>query len=154
LNSDRRVVAGDIVKAGQQIGAIGPNNPRINGGYNPHLHFGVREGRVAEVGAVLMRMLVDGEPHDIKIASLSEDYMELAPSPALAGSLTLRMKGEAFSLEQREGKPCLPARLLWGFSRPDFALVGYDLTTDGWRDPIAFLREHRADTQPAPYILD
>jgi hypothetical protein len=109
---------------------------------------------MAEVGAVLMQVRINGEPHQIKIAALREDYVELTPSPALAGPLTLRVNGEPFLQEQRDGKPCLPARMLWGFSRPDFALVGYDLTTDGWCDPIAFLRERRADTQPAPFVLD
>ncbi len=55
LNSDRRVAVGDIVSAGQQVGVIGKQHPQINGGYAPHVHFGVREGRMAEVGAVLMR---------------------------------------------------------------------------------------------------
>ena len=154
LGSDRRVAIGDVVSAGQQIGVIGRHHPRINGGYNPHLHFGVREGRKAEVGAVLLRFRLNGDLHDVKLAALHEDYVELAASVDLPSSLTIRFNGEPYTVEHRDGKPCLPARLLWRFQRPDFALVGYDLETDGWRDPIAFLREQRADTQPAPFQLN
>jgi murein DD-endopeptidase MepM/ murein hydrolase activator NlpD len=154
LASDRRVAAGDIVRAGQQIGAIGKQSPHINGGYTPHVHFGVRQGRTAEVGATLMRLRIEGEPHDVKIAALGEDYVELAAAVELPSELNIRVRGERFSIIQRDGKPCLPARILWGFARSDFSLVGYDLTTDGWRDPIAFLREHRADTQPAPFLVE
>ena len=53
----------------------------------------------------------------------------------------------------RDGKAITEARLLWLIERPDFAIVGYDLSKDHWRDPIAFLREHNADTHPAPYRL-
>ena len=34
---------------------------------------------------------------------------------------------------------------------PDFMIVGYGLSTDGWLDPIAFLKAHGADTNPAPF---
>jgi murein DD-endopeptidase MepM/ murein hydrolase activator NlpD len=154
LDSNRRVAVGDIVKAGQQVGVIGKQNPQINGGYTPHVHFAVRQGRMAEVGAVLVRLRIDGASSDVKIAALNEDYVELASAVDLPRNFTIRVDGKPFSVEDRNGQPCLPARLLWGFSLPDFALVGYDLTTDGWRDPIAFLREQRADTQPAPFILE
>jgi len=34
---------------------------------------------------------------------------------------------------------------------PDFPIVGYGLTTDGFREPTEFLREMRADSQPAAF---
>lgn len=49
LGNDRKVKAGDIVQAGQMIATIGRQHARINGGYEPHLHFGVRQGRNAEI---------------------------------------------------------------------------------------------------------
>jgi hypothetical protein len=36
---------------------------------------------------------------------------------------------------------------------PEFAIVGYGLSTDGWSDPIAFLKAHAADTNPAPFEM-
>ncbi len=44
LGDDRRVKVGDLVTAGQQIGTIGRKAPIVNGGYEPHLHFGILDG--------------------------------------------------------------------------------------------------------------
>ena len=30
-------------------------------------------------------------------------------------------------------------------------MIGYGLSTDGWHDPVAFLRQHGADNNPAPF---
>ncbi len=49
LANERLVKAGDVVRAGQQIGAIGTTH--VNGGYKPHLHLGVREGAWRRWGA-------------------------------------------------------------------------------------------------------
>src|SRR4029077_9112778 len=38
---------GDVVEAGQQLGAIGRGFSVDNGGYFAHLHFGIHRGRYA-----------------------------------------------------------------------------------------------------------
>ncbi len=54
LGTDRLVRVGDIVQAGQPIGTIGRR--KVNGGYSPHLHFGVGRGRLAEEGMTLFSL--------------------------------------------------------------------------------------------------
>ncbi len=44
LNSDRRVGAGQYVSKGQRIGTVGPSNYEVNGGWDPHVHFGIHPG--------------------------------------------------------------------------------------------------------------
>jgi murein DD-endopeptidase MepM/ murein hydrolase activator NlpD len=77
LDSNRRVSIGDIVQAGQCIGKIGRKSPAINGGYNPHLHFGIREGRMVNVGMGVFRLNNGGQPFDVKIAALDEQRVEV-----------------------------------------------------------------------------
>ncbi len=149
LGIDRRVQAGDLVRAGQQIGTIGRKNLRINGGYTPHVHFGVREGRSAEIGAVLLRLNMAGRSAALTLAALGEESIELQLSEAAVSINGLQLNGRNFDVETRDGKLIAPAVLLWEIQRPDFALVGYALSADGWRDPIGFLRQHNADTDPA-----
>ena len=36
---------------------------------------------------------------------------------------------------------------------PEFVIVGYGLSTEGWVDPILFLKTHSADVNPAPFEL-
>ena len=151
LDHDRRVAVGDVVQAGQRIGSIGRKNPQINGGFNPHTHFGVRKGRNAEVGAVIMRMRINGEAYPIKIAALQEDFVELDLPDSMPRLDSIRLNDVPFPFQERDGKRCLPAKILWVTRRPDFPLVGYELKLDAWHDPLAFLREHQADTNPAPF---
>ncbi len=44
LNTDRRVGAGQYVAKGQRIATVGAQNPDVNGGWEPHLHFGMHPG--------------------------------------------------------------------------------------------------------------
>ena len=151
LGIDRRVDAGDVVSAGQQIGTIGRKHLRINGGYTPHLHFGVREGRNAEVGSVLLRLNVDGRSCSLTLAALGRESIEVRLTEGAVPRIDLRLNGRRFDVETRDGKMIAPAALLWEIQRPGFALVGYAPSSDGWRDPIRFLRAHNADTNPAPF---
>ena len=80
LGPDRQVQVGQIVEAGHQIGTIGKQSRNVNGGYKPHLHFGVRKGRFARI-----------------------------------------------------------------------SIVGYGLSTTDWHDPTEFLKERRANVDPAPF---
>lgn len=44
LGTDRRVSVGNNVAKGQRIGTVGPSDYYINGGWSPHLHFGIHPG--------------------------------------------------------------------------------------------------------------
>lgn len=153
LDADRRVKAGDVVQAGQQIGTIGRKHVSINGGYDPHLHFGVREGRSAEVGAALVHLRVDGKPLPLRIVSIEKDPVVVNGAPGVSRNLQLRIAGEEFTFEAKDDGYTIASRILWFASFPEFPIIGYDLSTNGWRDPIQTLRSFRADTNPAPYRL-
>jgi murein DD-endopeptidase MepM/ murein hydrolase activator NlpD len=151
LGMDRLVDLGDVVSAGQQIGTIGRKHLRINGGYAPHLHFGVREGRNAELGCVLLRLNIAGRSSALTLAALGQETIEFRSSDGAVPHLHVQLNGRRFDVETQNGKMIAPAALLWEIQRPDFALVGYARSTNGWRDPIRFLREHNADTNPASF---
>jgi hypothetical protein len=153
LGSDRRVKAGDIVTAGQQIGTIGRKHANINGGYDPHLHFGIRQGRAAEIGAVLMHLHVDGHSVPLRIKTLDQDQVSLELPTAAGRDLRVRIAGEAFTFKAQEDIHVAPARILWLASFPEFPIVGYGLSTTGWLDPVPTLRSFQADTNPAPFRL-
>jgi murein DD-endopeptidase MepM/ murein hydrolase activator NlpD len=59
LGPDIRVVAGDVVEAGQQIGSIGDRDPLVNGDCEPHLFLGVR--------------IVDATPTETLLAAFAPD---------------------------------------------------------------------------------
>jgi murein DD-endopeptidase MepM/ murein hydrolase activator NlpD len=144
------VAAGDVVQAGQMIGTIG--RPGIeNGGYKPHLHFAIREGRKAEVGSEILSMIVNGQKKSIKLKALDEQEIEVEADENIPANLKLRFGKREFALTRRDGKHYLPNAALNFAQRPDFAIVGYGLDTKGWRNPTEFLLEMRADTAPAPF---
>jgi murein DD-endopeptidase MepM/ murein hydrolase activator NlpD len=164
LGADRKVKVGDVVEVGTQIGEIGRQSPFINGGYKPHLHFGVREGRFAEEGMTLFQLATATGRSPVRLARLGEEEIELAIPEAIMPETTtpeattpriikLTLQGEEFSLAPKGGKFFLPAKILWRTHRADFPIVGYGLSTAGWCDPIAFLRERDADTRPPPFKL-
>jgi murein DD-endopeptidase MepM/ murein hydrolase activator NlpD len=144
------VAAGDVVQAGKMIGTIG--RPGIeNGGYKPHLHFAIREGRKVEVGAEIFTMIVNGKKSSIKVAALDEQEIEIEADESIPANFKFRFGDQEFALSKRDGKRFLPNAALQHVQRPDFAIVGYGLNTNGWRNPTEFLMEMRADTQPAPF---
>ena len=153
LDAERHVKPGDIVQAGQQIGTIGRKHVSINGGYDPHLHFGVRDGRLAELGAALMQVRIDGKPLPLRIGTVEKDRVTLKAAQATTRNLQLRIAGEEFTFEAQGEGYTASSRILWFASFPEFPIIGYDLSTDGWRDPIQTLRSFHADTNPAPYQL-
>lgn len=151
LNTKRFVQQGDIVAAGQQIGTVGRKHKYINGGYDPHVHFGMRRGRLAEPGCTLLYARFQGRAGPIKLAKVTPDEIEIEIPPEVPPLSGVQVMG-TFRITVRDGKYFLPARMLWTLtSRPGFEMVGYGLTTDGWHDPVAFLRQHRADHNPAPF---
>jgi murein DD-endopeptidase MepM/ murein hydrolase activator NlpD len=152
LGADRLVKVGDVVEVGSQIGEIGRQSPLVNGGYKPHLHFGVREGRIAEKGMKLFDLTTAEGRSSVRLAGLGEEEIELeVPEATMPPSIKVTLQGEEFSLAARDGKYFLPAKILWRTRRSDFPIVGYGLSTDGWRDPVAFLRERGADAQPPAF---
>lgn len=153
LGAKRLVRAGDVVTAGRMIGAIGRQHPRINGGYKPHLHFGVLKGRLHEEGADLIRF--SGPPGVLKLTlrKLDPQWSEVEFSRTVPLPFRVTYNDQPFEVVQREGKLVLDSSELWRILRPDFPLVGYALTTDGFEDPVQFLRRQRADTNPAPFRL-
>jgi murein DD-endopeptidase MepM/ murein hydrolase activator NlpD len=153
LNSIRFVTPGERVTAGQVMGTIGRQHARINGGYIPHLHFAVREGRRAEIGRVLFEVDRRDQRIAMTIASLTDATLFVAPSHGPPRPLSLNVAGREFSLVPDGEHLRVSSELLWFAQPKDFEIVGYALTTQGWRDPVAFLREHNADTRPAPFQL-
>src|SRR3954469_19795473 len=149
LANERWVKGGEVVSAGQQIGSIGPTN--VNGGYKPHLHLGVRDGRMAEVGRKLLLMSLSGKPTVLEIAELREDVMVVKSSDELPEEVSMGLDGRKFAIRKVDGKAEIDLAFLYYVPAPDFLIVGYGLSTEGWRDPISFLQINRADTNPAVF---
>jgi murein DD-endopeptidase MepM/ murein hydrolase activator NlpD len=151
LASERLVKVGDVVRAGQQIGTIG--TARVNGGYKPHLHFGVRQGRMAEIGRKVIDVNYNGKQAPLKIAEVRDDVVLLSGATALPDRLRLNINGRDFELTRDGDKAEVESSILLRVPTPEFPIVGYGLSTDGWLDPIAFLRAHSADSSPAAFEL-
>jgi murein DD-endopeptidase MepM/ murein hydrolase activator NlpD len=149
LANDRLVKAGDFVQAGQQIGTVGAT--RVNGGYKPHLHLGVRAGRMAEVGRKLLLMTLDGHATQMEIATAHDDKVEITGATNLPAELVMGLDGRKIAVEKQNDKATLDAAFLYYVPAPDFLIVGYGLSTDGWVDPIDFLKAHGAEANPAPF---
>lgn len=153
LATKRFVERGDVVKAGQPIGTIGRQHFRINGGYKPHLHFGVLEGRMVERGTPLFHLASSaGTRAAAQVVEIEEDWVQVDLPASVPHNLEMRLGPITTRITKRDDKYFIPARLMWGFQRHDFPLVGYSLTTEGFRDPVAFLKEHQAHTFPAVYL--
>lgn len=148
----RLVSVGDIVQAGQVIGTVGKKGIE-NGGYEPHLHFAVREGRMWEPGAIITKLNANGKSVRLKLVGLREDEVEIAVDleGAKLDSLMIEAAGKNYSVTTRDDKHFLPSAILSVLPRPGFPILGYGLTTDGFREPTEFLREMRADSQPAAF---
>jgi hypothetical protein len=146
LDNDRPVKVGDMVKAGQPIGAIG--NTRVNGGYKPHLHLGLRAGRLAEIGRKLVLMSLDGKGQLLTISEVRETTIVLSSSQELADRITAGQDRRIFQLTKRDGKAEVAAAFLRYVPSPEFTIVGYGLSTEGWLDPVAFLAAHQAEAPP------
>jgi murein DD-endopeptidase MepM/ murein hydrolase activator NlpD len=149
LANDLLVKRGAIVQAGQQIGTIG--STRVNGGYKPHLHLGVRAGRMAEVGRKLLLMTTDGHATQMQITALEDDKIELSGATSLPAELVMGLDGRKIAIDKHDDKATLDAAFLYYVPSPEFQIVGYGLSTDGWLDPIDFLRQHGAEANPADF---
>jgi len=150
LATRRLVEVGDIVRAGQPIGFVGKAGVE-NGFYDPHLHFGIREGRMFKPQTVLFDLEVNGKPAPIKIANMTDSELEVEVDAALPDTLPMPIGGHDFSITTRGGKRFMPAGILHYMTPPDFPIEGYALSTDGWHDPTEFLRLMAAEVAPAAY---
>ena len=151
LANERLVKAGDVVRAGQQIGVIGTT--KVNGGYKPHLHFGVRSGRLIEVGRKVL-MPIEGQFAQLEVLKVNEKggSVTIKGGAKLPAWVQVGQSGPKFEVRQvGEDQTELPATLVSVLPSPEFAIVGYGVAKDGWLDPIAFLTSHGADTNPAPF---
>jgi len=153
LGDDRLVRAGDIVRAGQVIGSIGREAGNVNGGYKPHCHFAVHEGRWIEPGDKLLTLSVNGAESVVRLEQPGEKESRVSIMPPVP---TIRLVNEAGqSLEfRRDGDGYLmPSSPLWTLAGLSGArMAGYLPSVEGFRDPIRFLREAGADTSPAPVL--
>lgn len=103
LGSARRVSVGDVVQAGQMIGVVGKSGPE-NGGFKPHLHFGLRAGRLFEPQRNLFTVVIQGKPGVIKLASLEENEVELETPNELPLPLELTFGNHKFTISAHDGK--------------------------------------------------
>lgn len=154
LDTKRMVQAGDVVKVGQPLGTIGKQHVRINGGYKPHLHFAVRKGRLIDEGDTLPPVVINGRPISIAIKKIGNEEVELTGPEGVPSQVYERLRmsfeGQPFRLGIADGKLTMPSRVLWACPRLSSEVIGYDLTTDLWYHPIAFLRKYHADTNRVP----
>jgi len=143
LDTKLLVSPGDIVKAGQPIGTIGAT--RVNGGYKPHLHFGVRTGRMAKKGRKLLPLNMNGQPIVLTIEAIADDHLQIGGAESLPDRLKLTIHEKTFEIERREGVARIPSEVLYHIPPIDFQIVGYGLSTAGWQDPVEFLRNPHGD---------
>jgi murein DD-endopeptidase MepM/ murein hydrolase activator NlpD len=138
----RLVNVGDPVKPGQQIGTIGRKSVKVNGGYKPHLHFGVRYGRAIEKGRTLFTVQQGAKLIPVNVAEVTPDAVKLDFGEAVdrAPGFRLSVNGTLYQVEEKDGKFYMPATMLWSLPLRSFPLIGYADSTDGWVDPVAFLR--------------
>lgn len=150
LGDDRLVATGDLVTVGQQIGTIGRKAAIVNGGYEAHLHFGIREGTLFEPGDQIMELTINGQHTPMQIVALGEDRTRVAltPDPGL-GDFTLTTRGQGLEVVQEEdGTYSVPSRMLYTTAPRGTSFAGYASSLEGWTDPIAFLRGKGANVHP------
>jgi hypothetical protein len=69
----------------------------------------------------------------------------------LPGELQIGMDGRKFAVRKTGELAEVDPAFLYYVPSPEFLIVGYGLSTEGWRDPVEFLREHGAEVSPAPF---
>jgi len=117
------------------------------------LHFGVRKGRKVAQGMKLAEIIVNGERRPVTIVELGEDRIQIDLPASVPDGFALRVSNATIRLTKQGDKSYLPSRFLWSLPAADFQIIGYDLKTDDFLDPVAFLQQQRADSNPAPFRL-
>lgn len=148
LGADRRVDVGDRVKVGQPLGTIGRKHHRINGGYDPHLHFGIRKGRNGEPGSVFLNAENGWNGPPVRITEVNERQIVLECETPLSAGWQLTRGARRWPLRFVDGRATTSSSLLWDWQRPEFMIEGYAPTIQGWLDPIQFLRDRNAVVNP------
>lgn len=138
LDSKLLVSQGEIVRAGQPIGTIGAT--RVNGGYKPHLHFGVRSGRMLEKGRPFIAANITGAPALLKIDEVTDGQVTLTGGENLPERFQLTWNDKSFDFQSEQGRATTSSEILQHFQPIGFQIVGYGLSTDGWLDPVRFLQ--------------
>lgn len=153
LGDDRLVRPGDIVTAGQVIGTIGRDAGIVNGGYKPHCHFAVHEGRWIEPGEILMKLKVNGTESVVKVEEPGEKESRLTITPPIPDIQLRNGAGEILDLRRDGDAYLMPSFPLWRMAGISASrMAGYLPSVEGFRDPIQFLREVGADTSPAAVL--
>ena len=153
LDSARLVRTGDVVKAGQMLGKIGRKDVNVNGGYVPHLHFGIREGRMAEPGSALTYVAVNGKYYPLILREVGPETstVQLDLSKEIQVPAGVVIPGGIDVSEANVGLRQVPSGRLWVMTRPEFSLSGHTDKFEPWLDPLPFLRGHGATTRPARF---
>jgi len=87
----------------------------------------------------------------LAITAIRGDAIVLSGAKDLAEQLTMGADGRTFHLKKDGDTAEVDAAILSYLPSPDFMIVGYGLTMDGWLDPVAFLRAQVADVNPAAF---
>ena len=148
LADERLVRAGDLVTAGQMIGAIGSDDPRVNGGYEPHLHFAVRYGASFEPGDRVFSDETHGQFH---LVTLDEESMIIRAERDGPGDFQFLIGDSLytlFRLGDREYR--FTSMQLW--NRSSSNTPGFAPSLDGFADPLQFLTDHGARSNAAPWF--
>ncbi|HEX5135719.1 MAG TPA: M23 family metallopeptidase [Planctomycetota bacterium] len=145
LSSDRKVAAGDKVKRGQVIGAIGADRSEENGRYPAHLHFGLHKGPYVQIPPAWKRRLQE---------EARTTGIPLGPERVLRGEIAVERHGETDVLvTSKDGKEKMILSLLVGSTSPGYKprdimawCEGYGDkgTVDEWLRPSAWIEAHRA----------
>jgi hypothetical protein len=96
-------------------------------------------------------MTTDGHATQMQITALHDDKIEISGATNLPAELVMGLDGRRFAVEKHDDKATIDAAFLSYVPAPDFLIVGYGLSTDGWFDPIDFLRQHGAEANPAAF---
>lgn len=144
LGDDRRVRMGDVVFAGQEIGSIGRKSNNVNGGYEPHLHFGVREGTLLPKGSGLFHVPIVNRQTLVRLDEAGEETISLQMPEGTPDVWGVTLGGKPITVRKVDGRYEMPAWVLWNKLPEEAGLVGYDHTLDGWVDPLGFLKSRRA----------
>jgi murein DD-endopeptidase MepM/ murein hydrolase activator NlpD len=153
LGDDRSVFEGDLVTAGQQIGTIGRNSGSVNGGYEPHVHFAIRDGGWAVPGREMMTLRgADGELK-VTLVEAADEQLRVSIAPEPPPNLRLNTMGATIEIKRDGDAYVLPSFLLYGAQPRDLHFEGYSPVLDGWHDPVAFLKENRTDQNAASFMF-
>lgn len=164
LNTDRRVGAGQAVSKGERIGTVAPQHYEVNGGWDPHVHFGIHPGTYnASVGTYAPWVSgYSGSCCNGWVASRGYVYQRIAPYDHVpfdvesSGQLLAWRNGEItvrFRVRntgswdwRKDGNSGTPVRLGTSWQRDRASSFSANGTADGWASSSRIKMD--ADTPP------